>query len=344
MPKGIQYFDAIILGAGVAGLGAADTLKKANMQFIVLEGQDRVGGRINTVHMKDLRESDRKVLVDAGGQWLHGKRNALFDLAEKFNLIHPQLSEEAEGDYIREDGETLDEFLVKKVDFKFGQILEECENLVKQKSQENFKFPKSIGDLVDERFKEFTDELESDEEKERALQLLDWHRKFQIIDNSCLHFDDISAKSWGNYSFNGESCQTHINVKNGMGAVTDQLHQLLKENIKLKKLVELIYWKNEDYPNTPNVIKVLCSDGSVYATNNLICTFSLGVLKRRHMELFSPPLPKSHREAIECIGFGTINKIFLHFDEKWWHDSWKGLQLIWKDSLDKVREEKNFLS
>lgn len=310
--------------------------KKANLRFIILEGQDRVGGRINTVPMKNLKISEKTVHVDAGGQWLHGKSNALYEFAEKFNLIHPQLSEEAEGDYIREDGEIFDDFFVKKIDFIFGQILEECENLVEHKNQKNFEFPKSIEDIVEEKFKKFTDELGSDDEKKKALQLLDWHRKFQVIDNACLRFGDISAKNWGNYSFNGESCQTHINVKNGMGAVTDKLHKLLEDHIKLNQVVELIYWKDEEHVDKTKAIKVLCKDGSVYATHNLICTFSLGVLKKRHLDLFSPPLPMAYREVIECVGYGTINKIFLHFDEKWWDDSWKGLQLIWNDENDNV--------
>lgn len=45
----------------------------------------------------------------------------------------------------------------------------------------------------------------------------------------------------------------------------------------------------------------------------------------RHM--FSPPLPSLHRNVIENIG-GTINKIILHSDEKWWDDDWQGLQMM----------------
>lgn len=274
--------------------------------------------------------------VDAGAQWLHGRDNELFKFAENFDLIHPQLSEEAEGDYIREDGMKFDEFFVKKVDFKFGQILEECEELVHKKNDENFEFPKSIDDLVNLKFKIFVDELETEEEKTKAMQLLDWHRKFQIIDNSCLKFDDISAKDWGNYSFNGESCQAHLNVKGGTNRIVDKLEESLENHIELNKNVQLIYWKSEQYKERKNLITVKCKDGSIYTTNNLICSFSIGVLKKHHLELFSPPLPLKYREVIDKIGFGTINKIFLHFDEKWWDDDWKGLQMIWNDELEEV--------
>lgn len=40
--------------------------------------------------------------------------------------------------------------------------------------------------------------------------------------------------------------------------------------------------------------------------------------------------------VVKNIGWGTINKIFLRFDTKWWNDDWKGLQLIWNEDLDDV--------
>lgn len=120
-----------------------------------------------------------------------------------------------------------------------------------------------------------------------------------------------------------------------MSRIVDKLFQLLQSHIKLNQVVQQIYWKSEENPETSK-IKVLCKDGSIYTTNNLICTFSLGVLKKHHLEMFSPPLPVAHRQVIENIGYGTINKIFLHFEKKWWAEGWKGLQLIWNDELDDV--------
>lgn len=334
MPNEIEHFDAIILGAGIAGLGAGEMFRRANLNFLILEGQSRIGGRINTVDL------GHQVTVDAGAQWLHGKDNELFNYAKKFDLITPELSEEAEGDYIREDGMKFNEYFVKKIDFKIGQILEECENFVNHKNDANFKFPESIEQFVNEKFKIFVDSLENDDEKKRAIQMLDWHRRFQIIDNSCLHLSEISAKDWGNYSFNGESCQTHINIKNGMENIVKRLNESLKSKILLNKIVELIYWKSEE----TNKILIKCNDGSVFTTNNLICTFSVGVLKENHRKMFIPPLPSEHGDVIDSIGFGTIDKIFIVFDEQWWDNDWKGLQLIWNEDVDDESHWTKFIS
>lgn len=329
VPNEVKHYDAIILGAGIAGLGAGEVFKRANLNFVIVEGQSRVGGRLNTIDLKD------NVSVDTGAQWLHGKDNELFRYAKKFDLIRPELSEEAEGDYIREDGEKFDEFFVKKIDFKLGQILEECEDFVNHKGKVDFRFPKSLEEYVNAKLKPFIDSLEDESEKKRAMQLLDWHRRFQIIDNSCLHFDDISAKDWGNYSFNGESCQTHINIWDGMQSIIDKLNETLKNEIVTSKPVELIYWRNDDDRNCKIYVK--CSDGTIFTTSNLICTFSVGVLKENHEKMFVPPLPVEYRNVIDTIGFGTINKIFLVFDERWWNEDWKGLQLLWNEDVDDVR-------
>jgi monoamine oxidase len=211
------------------------------------------------------------------------------------------------------------------------------------KNDKNFKFPRSIADYVEEKFKDYVKTLENDE-KIQAMQLFDWHRKFQIIDNSCMKFDDISAKDWGNYSFNGESAQTHINVSDGMSSIVDKLHEELINEIKLNKIVDLIYWKSEEYPESQNRILIQCKDGSTYSTNNLICTFSVGFLKENHLQLFNPPLPIEHRNVIENIGFGTINKIFMHFENRWWDENWKGLQLLWNEDHNEASHWTKFIS
>jgi spermine oxidase len=54
----------------------------------------------------------------------------------------------------------------------------------------------------------------------------------------------------------------------------------------------------------------------------MISSASLGYLKNRHFDLFSPPLPSKNVSAIESIDFGTIDKIMLEFEEPFWkHDN-----------------------
>lgn len=58
----------LILGAGMAGLAAAQSLKARGVSCIVLEAQDRVGGRLRT-------NRSLGISFDEGASWIHGPDN-----------------------------------------------------------------------------------------------------------------------------------------------------------------------------------------------------------------------------------------------------------------------------
>jgi monoamine oxidase len=69
--------DVVIVGAGVAGLTAAKELQKAGRSFVVLEAQDRIGGRAL------VDATTFKVPIDYGAAWLHGvEKNPLVPIAD----------------------------------------------------------------------------------------------------------------------------------------------------------------------------------------------------------------------------------------------------------------------
>jgi monoamine oxidase len=57
--------DVAIIGAGAAGLGAANALKDSGLSVIVLEARDRLGGRAHTIM------ASPDVTFDVGCGWLH---------------------------------------------------------------------------------------------------------------------------------------------------------------------------------------------------------------------------------------------------------------------------------
>ena len=48
-------------------------------------------------------------------------------------------------------------------------------------------------------------------------------------------------------------------------------------------------------------------------------TIPLGVLKTGRID-FSPKLPAKHRRAIRLLGMGTLDKLYLRFDEVFWDE------------------------
>lgn len=70
----------IVIGAGIAGLAAAQTLKKQGASVQILEARDRIGGRV-------LTDDSLCMPVDCGASWIHGaSANPIADLANQLNL------------------------------------------------------------------------------------------------------------------------------------------------------------------------------------------------------------------------------------------------------------------
>src|SRR5262245_41670383 len=59
--------DVAIVGAGAAGLQAADVLSAAGNNVIVLEGRERIGGRIETLH-----DPAWPLPIERGAEFVHG--------------------------------------------------------------------------------------------------------------------------------------------------------------------------------------------------------------------------------------------------------------------------------
>ena len=75
--------DAIIVGAGVAGLVAGRRLQEAGRDVVVLEARDRVGGRT-------LNDTIAGVTVEVGGQWVGPTQDRINALVDELGLErHP---------------------------------------------------------------------------------------------------------------------------------------------------------------------------------------------------------------------------------------------------------------
>jgi len=73
--------DVAIIGAGAAGLGAANALKNSGLSTILLEARDRVGGRAYTIRAAP------DVVFDVGCGWLHSAdKNSFVAIAEQLNF------------------------------------------------------------------------------------------------------------------------------------------------------------------------------------------------------------------------------------------------------------------
>ncbi|GAA1853612.1 flavin monoamine oxidase family protein [Microbacterium koreense] len=90
--------DVIIVGAGAAGLTAANELKKAGLSVVVLEARDRVGGRLWT----DVVDG---AMLEIGGQWVSPDQEALKETIAELGLETFSRYREGDSVYIDAQGE-----------------------------------------------------------------------------------------------------------------------------------------------------------------------------------------------------------------------------------------------
>lgn len=89
--------DVVIVGAGAAGLTAANQLRKAGLSVAVLEARDRVGGRLWT-------DTIEGAMLEIGGQWVSPDQDALIETVADLGLETFSRYREGDSVYIGPDG------------------------------------------------------------------------------------------------------------------------------------------------------------------------------------------------------------------------------------------------
>jgi monoamine oxidase len=74
--------DVVIVGAGVAGLAAADALCAQGLDVVVLEARDRIGGRVYTIRPEGLPTP-----VELGAEFVHGRVAATLSVADEAGVL-----------------------------------------------------------------------------------------------------------------------------------------------------------------------------------------------------------------------------------------------------------------
>lgn len=104
-------------------------------------------------------------------------------------------------------------------------------------------------------------------------------------------------------------------LQDGYVAIIDEIARPLIEAdaVSLGYVVTRVHW-------TRSPIVIETSRGN-FTAREVVCTLTLGVLKDNNKDgLFEPSLGADKQEAIERIGFGTLDKIFAVYSSPWWND------------------------
>ena len=71
----------------------------------------------------------------------------------------------------------------------------------------------------------------------------------------------------------------------------------------------------------PGVVDIEAADGFRSSFDDVLVTAPLGWLKRNERQVFSPPLSPGLSTAIQSLGYGNLDKVFIKFPDAFWNDA-----------------------
>ena len=224
--------------------------------------------------------------------------------------------------YACQNGKKIDDDDVEAIFDQIENIFEKIEDEVEEMEDTE---DRSVSEMVYLHFNTLLNKLSTekklkDEKVEIIRAILNERLKEESIETACEDLNTLSAIGWNEYvDCDGDDM---TNLKFGYGQLIQHLSSNIPpDRILSNEIVTKIEWPNEINHEAfdDHVVRVTTFNSkdnseSVYYGFQCICTMSLGFLKEKHNKIFDPILPPPKIRAIENLGFGVVNKLFLDFD------------------------------
>nr|XP_053635526.1 peroxisomal N(1)-acetyl-spermine/spermidine oxidase-like isoform X2 [Cherax quadricarinatus] len=299
--------EVVVVGGGVAGLTAVKTLLENEVNdVIVLEAQDRLGGRIRTIRQDG-------VLVEEGAEWIHGgTRNPVNRLAASLQALDPILPDDAwDWRLVTQDGRAGDHQAYELAE----KLLEKC----KENGILTPYYNTSYGQYYVDGFHKHFKSRSSSDMKKAALRYLE--QMVNYMEGTGSWFD-ISARDADQFVDYGDDFQW----KDGYDTLITYLKESIPDSaVKLSSPVCKIFW---DEPAEERVLVVTLT-GDAYLASHVIVTASVAHLQERHTHIFHPALPQSLVNALMNVRLGVANKVQVGWAEPWWGSKPLELHILW---------------
>ena len=283
--------EVIVIGAGVSGLAAATQLSQSGISVTILEGRDRVGGRIFT------SRDSHGMSIELGAEFIHGRPPEILTLLSSAGVE----IEEVKGDAWCANGalHTCDYF--SKVQALLGKMSDRA---------------------PDESFLEFLDKVSlpgpsaaAAEVKQRSLNFVSG---FNAADPARVGVHWLVKSMRADESVEGEQA---FRPKGGYEQLLNTLIARLEErsvSVRTGTVVTHVRWQR-------GRASVLFQDaegsGEIRAPHVLV-TLPLGVLKAepglRGYVQFDPQLPEAKLSALQRMEMGEVARIVFRFRHRFW--------------------------
>jgi len=304
--------DVLIVGAGAAGLTAANELRKAGLSVAVVEARDRVGGRLWT----DVIDG---AMLELGGQWVSPDQDALIETIAELGLETFDRYREGDNVYVGPDG-TVSRFtgemfpVSPETEQAIAEVTERLDQMVSEIDPDRpWEHPNAAEwDSItwDAWLREQTD----DDEAVRNLafatgsaMLTKPTHAFSLLQSL------LMAASAGSYS-NLVDADFILDkrVVGGLQQVPELLADRLGDDVHLNQPVRTLEW----------------GDGGVTAiTDGLTVRARFAVLAHAPVLYdrisFVPALPRRQHQLHQHLSMGFVIKVHAVYETPFWRD--KGL-------------------
>jgi len=272
--------DVVVIGAGMAGVTAARELVRAGHSVIVVEGRDRIGGRVWSI--RDFCSDP----VEAGAEFIHGVGAQTWPEVQSAGLATRPCP------------------LIRDTMFNVGGGTRWLPWILLHPGVwPTFPILRALRKAgpPDRTAREFIDERGY---RGRARTLAQMTTTAHLPGS----IDEVGVLGLGADGILHLETGLNHRLAGGYDALTEHIGSAL--DVRLGFAVETIAWSDE-------AVTVRSTRGEEITGRAAVCTLPVGVLKSGSTR-FLPELPEAKRSSLESMTMGPVLKLLLHFSEPFW--------------------------
>ncbi len=290
-----QRYDTIVIGAGAAGLAAAQRLQAAGQRLLVVEARDRIGGRVQTNY--DFAPQP----VELGAEFVHGDV-VTGDLAAQYGLaLIPALGDDRAYIHDAHGLKTVDDY-----------------------AQGDAAIARAVMQSNDSEVWQWAEDWVAAGQPDTDVATMVRSRGItlpptveQIVSHTYsadygVYWDRLGVYGMVENSYEGDGCAEY-RIREGYGALIEGLAGGL--TVRVNTVIRQVDWGNGD-------IRVIDADDEEYVADRVVITLPLALLQNNAVK-FTPALPDWKKQAIDGIGVSHIIKLILKFDAPFWPADWE---------------------
>lgn len=285
--------DALVIGAGAAGLAAARALSAQSARVVVLEARDRVGGRVFPKPVEGLVTAP-----ELGAEFIHGharETRALLDEAGTTSIDTGGEGWSYENGALRCESDDFGEWgaLLKHVD---ALSVDESVDVFLRRFERDASMRDAVADA-----RSFVEGFEAADPTIASVRAIAAELESGV--------DSRSARALGGYA-PLLRCLRDACVFAGV-------------RIALSTVVRRIEWRRSGVTVDAVAAGLPCTFEAPVA----IVTLPIGVLRRRgdaSALVFEPKLPPEKQDALEHLAMGEVVKVALWFRTAFWEEVAQG--------------------